>query len=80
MCRVPSICGRHTQSSATMRKKENMRHYAFSVLPGVAACAAVLIIAGCAGDRLSNISGPVEFQRIAIESQRPVAVEMFKGG
>jgi hypothetical protein len=57
-----------------------MRYRLIGLLPGVAACTAVLLIAGCAGEHLVNISDPVEFQRVAIESQRPVAVEMFKGG
>ena len=57
-----------------------MRYRRFDLLPGVAVCTAILLMAGCAGERLVNISDPVEFQRVAIESRRPVAVEMFKGG
>ena len=57
-----------------------MRNRLFGSMHGLAACTAVLLIAGCAGNRLVNISDPAEFRRVAIESQRPVVVEMFKGG
>ena len=57
-----------------------MRYSPLGSLPGVVACTAVLLIAGCAGDHMVNIGDAVEFQHVVIESQRPVVVEMFKGG
>ncbi len=57
-----------------------MRNRPYVSLPGLAACAAMLLIAGCAGERLVNIRDAVEFRHVAIESQTPVVVEMFKGG
>jgi hypothetical protein len=61
-------------------KKVNMRYRLSGSISGLAACTAVLLIAGCAGERLVNIRDASEFRRVAIESDRPVAVEMFKGG
>lgn len=55
------------------------RRYGRYAATGVVFCA-MLLVAGCAGQELLPINDAAEFQKVVIESSRPVVVEMFKGG